>query len=389
MDHTAFSALDDDALELRVLEGPQAGARAPLAGTCVLAVADTIIDDGSADLLLHDPAGPAARVRIAAAGGHALLEVLAGSVDLAGETLESGRVAPWPPRAALRLGSTVVAFGPASSADWDAPAAADADVAAQAAGEAQAAIAQAARLPAITKRRRPGAAWLLPLGLLATLGGLAALTLALVHGMGNSTAVAAVKPPSLAEALQRSEFASLTVAWDAVGRPELKGRLATLAERARLDAWLARQPSASAQPVQLQVQVDEGLARDVTDTFRLNGVPVQARVQGAGEVAVEASEPDAQRLARAEEVVRRDVRGLARLSVVNRAKPAPPPAPPVPDDPGKRIASLVPGDPAYLVTADGARYFVGAMLPTGHRITRIDGQRVTLERSGEESTLNF
>ena len=82
-------------------------------------------------------------------------------------------------------------------------------------------------------------------------------------------------------------------------------------------------------------------------------------------------------------------RGLARLSLVNRAKPAPPPAPPVPDDPGKRIASVVPGDPAYLVTADGARYFVGAMLPTGHRITRIDGQHVTLERGGEESTLNF
>ena len=59
------------------------------------------------------------------------------------------------------------------------------------------------------------------------------------------------------------------------------------------------------------------------------------------------------------------------------------------DDPGKRIASVVPGDPAYLVTADGARYFVGAMLPTGHRITRIDGQHVTLERGGEESTLNF
>jgi type III secretion protein D len=388
MDHTAFSALDEDALELRVLEGPQAGARAPLAGTCVLAVADAATEDDEADLLLHDDSGPGARVRIAAAGGHALLEVLAGTVELGGETLETGRVAPWPPRTPLRLGATLVSFGPAGRADDDVAASTDPATAAQVAAEAQAAIAHA-ELPAVVRRRRPGAAWLLPLGLLATLGGLAVLTLALVHGAGGGTAQAAVKPPSLAEALQRSEFASLAVAWDSAGRPELRGRLATLAERARLEVWLAQQPAASKQPVQVQVQVDEGLARDVTDTFRLNGVAVQARVQGPGEVAVEASEPDAPHLARAEEVVRRDVRGLARLSVVNRAKPVPPPAPPVPDDPGKRIASVVPGDPAYLVTADGARYFVGAMLPTGHRITRIDGQRVTLERSGEESTLNF
>jgi type III secretion protein D len=230
------------------------------------------------------------------------------------------------------------------------------------------------------------AIWLLPLGLLATVGGLAALTLALVHGSG-SEAKAAVKPPSLAESLQGGEFAALSVGQDAAGQPEIRGRLATLAQRARLEAWLAARQLTPA--AQVQVQVDVGLARDVTDTFRLNGVAVQARVTGAGEVAVEASEPDPQRLERALEVVRRDVRGLRTLAVANRAKPTPPPMPPVPDDPGKRIASLVPGDPGYLVTADGSRYFVGAMLPTGHRITHIDGQHVTLERAGEESTLNF
>jgi type III secretion protein D len=88
--------------------------------------------------------------------------------------------------------------------------------------------------------------------------------------------------------------------------------------------------------------------------------------------------------------VRRDVRGLANLKVVNTAPPAaPPPPPPMPDDPGKRIASVVPGDPAFIVTVDGARYFVGAMLPSGHRITAIAGQRVSLERDGKSSTLNL
>lgn len=383
MEHRSFPA-QDTPLELRVLDGPQAGARAPLAGTCVLAVAEDPADDDEAELLLRGSGGADARVRIAAAGGHALLEVLAGSVELDGERLDAGRVAPWPMRAPLRLGGLSVAFGPAGGDEARDTAREDAATAYRAAEEARAAIAQAAQLPALAKPRARRAAWLLPLGLLAMLGGLAALTLALVSAQTTPPA-APVKPPSLAEALQGGEFAGLSVGSNAAGQPEVRGRLATLAQRARLDAWFtARQLAPS-----IQVQVDEALARDVTDTFRLNGVAVQARVTGLGAVAVEASEADAARLERAQEVVKRDVRGLTALALVNKARPAPPPLPPLPDDPGKRIASLVPGDPAYLVTADGARYFVGAMLPTGHRITRIDGQHVTLERGGEESTLNF
>ena len=142
-----------------------------------------------------------------------------------------------------------------------------------------------------------------------------------------------------------------------------------------LDAWLAARPASA--PLVVDVAVDEALARQVTEVFRVNGVAVQAEVVGAGRVVAQAAERDADRVARAEEVVRRDVRGLEQLVVHNTAKPLPPPPPPVIDDPGKRIASLVPGDPAYLVTADGARYFVGAMLPTGHRITQIEHSRVT------------
>ena len=51
--------------------------------------------------------------------------------------------------------------------------------------------------------------------------------------------------------------------------------------------------------------------------------------------------------------------------------------------------ALVPGEPAYVVTVDGARYFVGAMLPSGHRIARIAPQQVVLERDGRQMNLNF
>jgi type III secretion protein D len=192
-------------------------------------------------------------------------------------------------------------------------------------------------------------------------------------------------PPSLAAMLSSSEFSTLTAVTQADGRVELRGRLATVAERTRLDAWLAeRQLTPS-----IEVQVDEMLARDVTETFRINGVPVKGQVAGPGSVTVEAAERDVDRLSRAEEIVRRDVRGLTSLAVRNTATPLPKPLPPISDNPGKRIASLVPGEPAYLVTADGSRYFVGSMLPTGHRITEIAAQSVSLEREGQRTTLNF
>jgi type III secretion protein D len=127
----------------------------------------------------------------------------------------------------------------------------------------------------------------------------------------------------------------------------------------------------------------------VTEVFRVNGIAVKAQVAGAGRIEAEAAEPDLVRLKRAEEVVRRDVRGLQQLALRNTATPRPPPAPPLPDDPGKRIASLVPGEPAYLVTADGSRYFVGAVLPSGHRVMRIAHGSVTLDFDGQKQTLNF
>ena len=45
--------------------------------------------------------------------------------------------------------------------------------------------------------------------------------------------------------------------------------------------------------------------------------------------------------------------------------------------------------PGWVRTADGTRYFEGAMLPTGHRILAILSDRVQIERDGVASTLNF
>jgi type III secretion protein D len=367
------------ALELRVFEGPQKGARAPLAAgvSCVVAAHPEGRAEG-ADVVLREAGAAPVRVRVTADLRDALIEVLEGEVFLGDQPLAAGAQAPWAMHAPLRIGRSVVAFGRAGAAEWPALVAGGAVPGARSA-ESAAVPARPAR-PPLARRAE---VWL------ATLGGgvllICGAALWTAHLSAGPRAQDVQAPPSLAAMLKTSEFSALVATTHADGRVELAGRLATLAERTRLDAWLvARQVTAS-----VEVQVDETLVRDVTETFRINGVAVRANVAGPGAVAVEAAERDADKLARAEEVVRRDVRGLQTLAVRNTAAPLPKPVPPVPDNPGKRIASLVPGEPAYLVTADGSRYFVGSMLPTGHKITEIAAQSVTLEREGEQTTLNF
>jgi type III secretion protein D len=377
MEHDTHFDDGPGALELRVLSGPQAGARAPLpAGRVRLLAAGAHADD--ADILLREERENPVRARIVAAGGAALVEVIDGPAMLAGQLLAAGESTDWPMHAPLQVGSSVVAYGLAADDAW--PDVADAPVDAAEAGGTDAAPPPARRQP---KKSRSGT-WLIASVMAVAVAGTAAL--GVVRSGMPSLQAAAAPTSSLADALRTSEFAAvLSPAQDASGRLELRGRLATLAQRTKLDAWLAARQLT---PL-VNVVVDEALARDVTEVFRVNGVPVQARAQGPGHIVVEAAERDAEHLARAEEVVRRDVRGLAQLGVVNRVQPVAPPRAPVPDDPGKRIASLVPGSPAYLVTADGSRYFVGAMLPSGHRITAIGAQRVQLERDGQSITLNL
>jgi type III secretion protein D len=377
MDHVVHSDEALHALELRVLEGPQAGARAPFAGaSCELAAAPEGKGDG-ADIILREEVAPA-RVRITVESGaeppQARIDVLHGEVRLGDQVHGAGAQARWTAYAPLQIGRSEIAFGSSALDAWPVttmPAAS---------AEARAAAAH----PAIrTPLRKRAEVWLAGAG--AAVLAMCAAALWTAHLSAAPRPAQAAAEPALVTALRGSEFSALQAIVQPDGHIELRGRLATVAERTRLDAWLA----AHQLTPRVEVQVDEVLARDVTEVFRVNGVAVQARVVSPGRVVAEAAERDTDRLARAEEVVRRDVRGLTQLTLRNTAKPLPSPTPPVTDDPGKRIASLVPGEPGYLVTADGSRYFVGALLPTGHRITQIASGHVTLEYHGEQSTLNF
>jgi type III secretion protein D len=369
MDRAAPTLESPHTLELRVLEGPQRGARAPLPSGqgCTIAVGQGGPADG-VDIVLREPGAEEARLRVSADTPNAMLEVEQGQVQLGEQTLKAGEQALWPQHTPLRMGSTVIAFGNAAIEHWTPPAP----------GADPAPASAVPKPPARRQRARPEV-WLASTGAGLLIACVATLWYA--HAAANTegeTTPAAGDSSAVVAALRASDFGALEVTRSADGRPAVRGRVANTTQRDKLQAWLALRAPGTA----LDVVVDELVARDVTEVFRVNGIAVKAQVAGAGRIEAEAAEPDLVRLKRA-------VRGLQQLALRNTATPRPPPAPPLPDDPGKRIASLVPGEPAYLVTADGSRYFVGAVLPSGHRVMRIAHGSVTLDFDGQKQTLNF
>lgn len=396
MDRAAAQIETLQALELRVSSGPQRGARAPLDQGRPFVLATE--DDTAADIVLSGNGEPA-RIRLIAELPAGVVEVLQGKARLGNRELAAGQQTEWPAGTPLTIGSTAVAFGLACVDRWavgtdadtdEQPARPAADKGRKNDKTSQAAFAAATRRAAAPARKglaHRADLWLAAAGatVLLICGG--AMGVAHYGARAATPVVAAEADPvsRFAEQLRGSEFPDLQIVTRGNGQIVLRGRLTTVEQREKLDQWLS---TAAFKPT-IEVIVEETLAREVSEIFRINGIDADAQVAGRGRVVAQVAERDTAGLARAEEAVRRDVRGLESLEVRNTAKPLPPPPAPVNTDPGKRIASLVPGATAYLVTADGSRYFVGATLPTGHRIVKIGAATVALERDGEKTSLNF
>ena len=363
-------------LELRVLEGEQRGAHAPVAWHSFEIGG---LHDGTAcEVQLRDETIGSTRVRVTPRGtAAARLEVLAGDVQLGTQRLAAGSASDWCLYAPLRIGATVLALGEPGNDDW--PLAAD--PAPQRAGD------DGPTEPPATEPPLPGRGLERRLALGgAALALIAALLLSMSHLLAARPDAPVDRRAAVARVLaSQPQWRELRADAGPAG-PVVRGELATQAQREALAHQLAQ---AGLGDVPVDVVTGDRLADAVADVFRVQGVPVRAEYGGAGHIAVHAHEADADALARAAATARRDVAGLRELAVSNDPATPAPQNTPVADDPGKRVAAIVPGDSPYVVTADGTRYFIGALLPTGHRVESIEAHRVVLTRDGRQSQLDF
>lgn len=326
------------AIELRVLAGPQAGARAPLARGAGWRIGGgpanglPAVAGPAPDILLQSPSGFLVQLDWPTGGEAALLCVVDGAARLGAADLAPGARAAWPMRQPLVLGEVVLAYGPANESVWlEGPA------------EASAAAAPPPAPPAAEPARAGLERWLLTGG-----AALAVVSIGLLF-------LVDVMPPA----------------------------------QAGLSSALA--PALPVAPAGATTAGTEDRARAVAEVFRLHGVAVQAQPRVDGSIVVQAQERDSWRVEQAEKAARRDVPGLGVLTVRNQPPAAAPgPRPPLQADAGKRITAVVAdSETPYFVTADGSRYFIGALLPSGHRVLQIAEQAVTVERDGQLTRLTL
>jgi hypothetical protein len=135
----------------------------------------------------------------------------------------------------------------------------------------------------------------------------------------------------------------------------------SLGIRTKSIAGPAEMPARAAEPAGTAV------AHDVAEVLRLSGIASEARYTGNGTVTVSGHLGDPAELSSiVQSRAMRDVAGLKRVAVLNldNGKPAPETA-------GTRIVSVANGAVPYAVAADGSRYYVGASLPDGGKLSGV------------------
>lgn len=372
--------LASDPRELRVLAGPQSGAMLPLLPQRSYSIGTRF----GADIVLRQPTAHAedatgsedteCRASISLEPDGVSLVAQAGQVLVDGTALTIGesRLVPW--TTPWQLGGCTLAVGPQGAWAPAAPAAAASPAPARTAAPAA---------PTPARLRRWGRR-------LATGGGAVVLTSLSMWALAMAIAPASPRPEALAQRAQATLHAAgmtaVTVSLAAgPADPVVEGYLDTHAQRTRAESLLAAQ---GLRP-RFAVWINENLAQAVQDVYRVHGISAQVQTLGPGRVRVNTALADASALPNVEKAVRRDVQGLNQLDTRNAPPPGVPSPVPALDDPGKRVASIVTGDEPYVATQDGTRYFIGALLPTGHRILAIADGHVQLEREGLNTALAF
>jgi type III secretion protein D len=370
-----------DAAVLRVLSGRLTGTEKRLPPSGRVSVGHEFWQD----VVIRDPATKGIAVELERDGDGAQLTVLSGSVTLLGSPVGAGTTALLPPYVPFAIGGVAVAWGAPDAARWDEAAQlagaqpAPPELPAPVTDQALAALGGAgARLARWAHDRRA-----------ATLAGVAVVVLLLALVM--PTAVAGLglfgTPVARAErVLAQAGFARLAVSERGAGDGVLvQGFVAGGAARDRVAQTLA----ANDIPAELRLRTTADLAAASADVARLQDIRAAARPLGERVVELRTAPIGEAQRERLVAAIRSDVPGIRRLKLRGDLPAAEEVVLRQVSDATKKVSTVVSGDPSYIQTVDGARYFGGALLPSGHRLVAIQGNLVVLDKGGRQSRVAF
>ena len=379
------SATDARSLVVRVLNGTRAGSEAALPASGRASIGYEYWHD----VVVRDASAKGCAVEIETGDdGVARLTVLDGSALLLGSTLRSGDQAVLPAYVPVAIGDVAFAYGNPGSARWtDATSIVDSTRPNPSEeGEPVLAANSLADGWRASLRDSSGGRLGRALNPRAIIGIVLAILIVIAAGPAiDALHIGGTAAERTQRALIASGYSTVTVKDGPDDTILVGGYVPTDNDRQRVQSLI----EAKALRATMSVETGDELARSTADVARMNGVEARTRALRSGVVELTTAPMDADGRKRIEGFIRRDVPGLKQLVFAEDQGMSAPDEVKTLQDATKRVASVVGGDPAYIVTVDGARYFPGAILPSGHRLVAIAEQTVVLERNGHQVKLKF
>jgi type III secretion protein D len=389
-------------LVLRVIEGRQAGAEYRLATGLSVSVGHGFHHD----IVLRMPSDKDVSIRLDLNDGVIALTIVAGKASLLGRPLVAGDSAQLPNYVPLVIGSVSFAIGSPDSERWTEVALLRAtpetatEVAADTAttGVAQhvgpqapvAGLAgQAHGMVQVLKQT------LAPVGeaigmerrwpIYAVIGATALIAILLFNPISNWVGHEYFGAPAAQKILRDAGYKDVTVRDTTEGGLLVKGLVQNDAQLTRLRKLISeKQPAAV-----IDVHTLDGLAAGVTDLLVAQGIDAEAKAGRGKTLIIDSEYLPGDRQEELALQIRKDVPALAKVIFNVNPERGEPMLQYFFSSEKYGIASFVDGDPAYISTANGDKWFKGAPVPTGHVILEIGNGRVRFERYGRIEELSF
>lgn len=363
---------------LRVLNGRLAGAERPLHVGKYLRVGHALDNDivlrgqGTSGIsLLLDLADDQARVR-----------VISGEISLLGRPIGVDEEAILPPYVPLQIGEFAVAIGGDVEERWREAERIGQSIMVQHADNQAAEPERAGLAERISTRLYPVRDHFAnrPSGMLfLALLGVVLLGFAAIAPITDAIRGELDSPRSIKATLSATGFTGLKVTRDVASETLIiSGAVSSDSEAMRLRKLMADKfPGAL-----VDISTPASLAAAATDILRNNKVDAEARPGRSGAIRIVTEYLPQDRQIELTTLLKRDLPALKNVEyqMDNRR--------------GDRdlqyffstsrsgLATYVDGNPGYIVTQDQARWFVGSVVPTGHKILGIGGGRIIFERQG-------
>ena len=342
---------------LRIVSGLHVGASRPLSRREMILIGSG--DD--CDVVLADAGVAAHHALLNVVDGRFHLRALDAAVELPGRTLHPGDPVEIGQVQRIGLGHAAIAFGRADAPEWL--------LVAPEAGLADGVAPPRPKVP-LTSR-------------LSMIAGIAVLALA---ALAIAAAMLPARPPPvdvelrLRQLAQAHGISDMAISRDVDGAAVLSGTVGDSATLARL----RKQIEAEALPASVNLRTGEDLAGDVGEVMRAAGFPVRAEYLGDNNVRVTGNLGGDEAAVRAF-IVSRAVRetGVNRIEMVNLDTPVAEVGEAASaDDTKVRIVSIVRGDAAHVVDADGEQYRPGDIVPGWGELVSIGQHAHVLQADG-------